>query len=326
MSGIFPKTLIGSPLNYVIAAASLIPLVIVYFLLLQIPIWNNWNIPLNQTQMDIASAFFGLWAMSAYSLTVVVVAAASFIHGKFDLVLFGMRFMGRMVQLFFIIDFILIVFSPYIWASFFLLIAAAASYFILKFAEFRTDVSVKIKDRSLSLSTQGSRIDVPLGGRLQLRVAGARVADFSVTYESAGGQTKVERLSYSHNEGQWQVGNIPIITFPSSISVLYKEDKIRTLRAEQTMKFITNVHFAIYIRNHVALPDGVIENLKMSVDRSLTYLFNEALTCFNNYFSEINLQKAKFRVYQEGRLLNLNEPIFENGIADGSKIEIHAED
>jgi hypothetical protein len=332
-SGAFSKTLIGSPLILVIAVVTFLPLLAVYFVLLQNQIWVNWSLPLDQLQLTVVAEVFGLWAISAYCLILVAVEGSGFRSQKvkFDSILFGMRFLGRLCQLFFIIDFILLLLSPYIWASFFLIVAAVASFFIMKFAEFRIDLSVKIKDRSTSLNVHGSKIDVPYGGKLRLRVAGAKIEDFKIVFDSKDIQSRSGYLNFSHNEGQWEVSTIPIFKFSTSFDLLHKEGTnnethIRTFKAEQEIPVIENIHVDIYINNRPFLTDEIVENFNISVDNSLFKLFNIILDSFKTSLgSQIDLAKVKYVVKQDRRVLNLNDTIFDNEIIDGSKIEIRLE-
>jgi len=316
----FGRRSLSSPeLVLTTAGILLVVLAVVFFLLVSSQIWNTWSF-LNGMYINIVIQFFGYWAIGAYSLLIIAYSAASFRPYKFDMLLFTMRFLGNMVVLFIVLDFILLVLSPLIWASFFLIGGAIAAYFIIQGSKFRTRVRVTRGTSSSFLVGKSERLRVPVGGKVELLVAGAGVSDFGVGLES-NEKIDTQNLSKSPGESQWEAGIIPFSELPSTVTVLYKRNRIQkfTLEKEET-KWITHLTVDVVVDGTVRLHDGEV-SMKLPVDQSIRRIVDKVVDTYGDYF--VGASRAKLRVYQENRELLLDRSIYENGLSDDTKIEVH---
>ncbi len=176
-----------------IALVALVPLIIIYYFLFQMSIFAQWTIPTGPEVQGVLVHVFGYYGVGAYSLITVGVAAATFRQFKFDVTLFGIRFLGIMVQLFFILDFILLVLSPYIWASFFLIIPLVVSYFVMQGAKLRIRVGVRTGDLFRPLGPHDTSIQIPDSSAVEVHVAGVSTTNLKVGLEETGGNMNVQK-------------------------------------------------------------------------------------------------------------------------------------
>lgn len=145
--------------------------------------------------------------------------------------------------------------------------------------------------------------------------------DFKVGIEEIGGELREQNLGASYIENQWEVSTVPLGSLPCTVSVLHNKDKIRAFKVERKdIAFINRFVMDIVVRNEVRLRDAEL-SLRISVDRPLREVVNLIREKFETYLSDADAKKV--RVFLSNRLLGLDLSLYENGLMDDSKIEVH---
>jgi hypothetical protein len=324
------KNLFSSPIVLTaMILAGLLPLIIIYFFLIQAGYWNYWNIPLSSQLINIVSQVLGIYALGGYCLIVLAVTAFSFRPFKFDPLLFVIRFAGRIIQLLFVIDFIILLLSPLIWVSFILVITAALSYFIMEAAKFRLRFRIRDETEISEISRDTEQITLPADGAFEILVAGTGIDKFSVNIEQAGGSTDNKYLTKTSSENQWEISNLSLNhdqDLPCTALVLHVKDQIRRFKLSgEPSDWLKRIRVELIVNSDIVLKDGEL-NFEMSDAKPLMKLVEKTYEKYQDYFPSQDLSSVKVYAFKDDRSLSpklsLQKSIRKNGIIDNQKIRI----
>jgi uncharacterized ubiquitin-like protein YukD len=332
----------SSPVVFVLASIALLILATVYFGVYTnvfAPAINetvrsngiNCSIPIislvqNTTNRPVDAIYlsqpFSWGAVGFYMLIVTALTALTFRHFKLDLALFSIRLIARTAMLFCVLDLAILILcpEPFYYLPFLLVIGLIASYFVIQGSKFRIRLRVR-QGTSIKHLGQEERLQLPVDGVIELLVTGVSMKDFKVGIEEIGGELREQSLGASYVENQWEVSTIPLGSLPCTVTVLHDKDKIQAFKVERKdITFINRLIVDIVVRNIPVLRDAEL-SLRISVDRPLREVVNLIREKFEAYFVDADTKRV--RVFLGNRLLGLDLSLYENGLADDSKIEAH---